>query len=513
MKISRRDLDASFCTPRQSFDALVAHLGSDEVKLLTHDAVEHLIEQEGREIIRQLYQSHVDLRSLEEKERKAPIGADGIERMHRRDTSRELATVFGPVEIQRISFTAKEASGGLRPLDAELNLPDGHYSFGLQYRVADLAMDLSFETAQEKLTATTGIVLPKRQMEELALEAVSDFDAFYDQRQNRMLNRDEPAERVKLQVLTNDGKGIVMRPDSLREDTRKKAEKEKRKMATRLSPGEKANRKRMAEVASVYELEPQARTPADILPLPGEGPRKESHAARPRPENKRVWASVEKSLKEIVRETFDEALARDPLLERTWVYLVDGNKEQVEAARQMAKWIGITLVIVIDFIHVLEYLWKAAWCFFEKGNPLVERWVLDHARAVLEGRASQVAAGIRRSATQRELKGSQRDAADSCADYLLNNKDMLQYDRYLAAGMPIATGVIEGACRHLVNDRMGITGARWGLEGAEAILRLRALRISGDFKEYWAFHRHRELERNHLVYYAETELTPLRRAA
>ena len=90
---------------------------------------------------------------------------------------------------------------------------------------------------------------------------------------------------------------------------------------------------------------------------------------------------------------------------------------------------------------------------------------------------------------------------------------MLQYDEYLAAGYPIATGVIEGACRHLVNDRFGITGARWGLQGAEAILRLRALRSSGDFDEYWRFHRRRELERNHLVRYAPDELADLRAVA
>ncbi len=116
-------------------------------------------------------------------------------------------------------------------------------------------------------------------------------------------------------------------------------------------------------------------------------------------------------------------------------------------------------------------------------------------------------------ATLRGLTGSKRKAMDKCANYLLKHKEMMRYDRYLAAGMPIGTGVIEGACRHLINDRMDITGARWGLDGAEAVLKARALRICGDIDAYWVFHRRCELERNHLIRYAEGELPALRAAA
>ena len=119
---------------------------------------------------------------------------------------------------------------------------------------------------------------------------------------------------------------------------------------------------------------------------------------------------------------------------------------------------------------------------------------------------SHVAAGIRRSATLRDLKGQRRKAADKCADYLLKYRDMIIYHECLVAGFPIATGVIEGACRHLIKDRLDITGARWSLAGAEAILRLRSLRASGDFDAYWRFHQRRRLETNHLRHYAADEL-------
>jgi len=106
---------------------------------------------------------------------------------------------------------------------------------------------------------------------------------------------------------------------------------------------------------------------------------------------------------------------------------------------------------------------------------------------------------------------AERQAVDACADYLLNFAPYLDYDKALADGLPIATGVIEGTCRHLVEDRMNLTGARWSLTGAEAVLRLRALRASEDFDAYWQFHEQQEHERNHASHYANhrvPEVTP-----
>ncbi len=147
----------------------------------------------------------------------------------------------------------------------------------------------------------------------------------------------------------------------------------------------------------------------------------------------------------------------------------------------------------MDFVHVLEYLWKAAWCFFEKGDDKVESWVAERAVKILNGQCSQVAKGIRLSATRRKL--AKREAVDKCANYFVKNKRRLQYGEALSAGLPIASGVIEGACRHLINDRLDITGARWSLQGAEAILKLRSLKSSGDFEAYWGFHKRQSKQR------------------
>ena len=118
-----------------------------------------------------------------------------------------------------------------------------------------------------------------------------------------------------------------------------------------------------------------------------------------------------------------------------------------------------------------------------KATRTPRRWVAAQAVKILEGKAAQVAAGIRRRATTFGYSPAEREGADACADYLTAKKPYLDYATALAEGWPIATGVIEGACRHLVKDRMDITGARWGLDGAEAILKLRALIANGDYPE------------------------------
>ena len=223
----------------------------------------------------------------------------------------------------------------------------------------------------------------------------------------------------------------------------------------------------------------------------------ESETIRPKVKNKQVWASLRLSPAEVIEQLFAEAQRRDPLHERTWLVLVDGQEAQLaEVEKAIATHRADTRVIQ-DFIHTLEYLWKAAYCFHADGTEEAEAWVQAHALALLKGKVSDVAAGIRRSATRKDLSQEAREPVDKCADYLLKNKTRFEYAAALANGWPIATGIIEGACRHLVKDRMDLTGARWSLEGAEAVLRLRSLRASGDFEDYMVFHNNQERQRNY----------------
>ena len=154
-----------------------------------------------------------------------------------------------------------------------------------------------------------------------------------------------------------------------------------------------------------------------------------------------------------------------------------------EAARR-----GAAIHVIIDIIHVLEYLWGATWSFHEAGDPAAEDWAAAKALAVLAGDSDRAAQEITAEADAAGLEGSRRAGADACVRYLGNKREFLHYDQALEAGWPIATGVIEGACRHLIADRLSLSGSRWGLDGAEAILTLRAVISNGDFEEYWRFH-------------------------
>ena len=474
------------------FEGLLAQLKSEEFDAKEQDELEEFLVREGRELERLLLQGHLDQRAAKEP-RHPVLGSDDVERTHLRDSQRPLETTLGTVVVSRLQLGAR-GKESLHPLDAELNLPATRHSFCLQKQLAEEVAKSSFEETLQAVRKTTAAKLSKRQVEVLAESAAQDFDAFYAQ------YAVEPISAHFLLVLSFDGKGVVVRRKDLRPATRKAAESSNHKLEKRLSRGEKKNRKRMCEVAAVYDLEPAPRTVEDVID--DLRPVRLVKPPRPKPKNKRVWASVRLDLSEIVKQGFDEAERRDPAHQRRWVVLVDGNPEQIACIRREAEQRRIEVTLVLDFIHVAEYLWKAAYCFFPRETKEAEAWVSERLANVLRGKSSEVAGGIRRSATLRGLSKAARKAADKCAKYLVKNRKLLRYDEALAAGLPIATGVIEGACRHLVKDRMDITGARWSLAGADAVLRLRALRSSHDFDEYWSFHSAQEHQRNHLSRYA-----------
>ncbi len=153
------------------------------------------------------------------------------------------------------------------------------------------------------------------------------------------------------------------------------------------------------------------RRPEDIIGDQRDPPK------RPAICDKRVWASVRQDAKTIIASAFAEAFGRDPQQEQNWVVLVDGEPHQLKTIKTMAQKQGVEVTIVLDFIHVLEYLWKAAYCFCPSGSETAEVWVRSRALRILQGQASDVAAGIRRSATLQQLSPKARENADRTADY------------------------------------------------------------------------------------------------
>jgi hypothetical protein len=486
----------SFACTRERFEALLGWAASEEAGALEHSEFEERLATDGREVLRCLFQDSLDLRAVREPRLGLVVGSDGVRRPNvERRHERPLTTVVGEVRVSRIAYRAR-GQENLYLADGALNLPEEKPSHGIRRLAAIESPRGSFEEVQEAIVRQTGQRLGKRQLRELVVRAAQDFESFYEQRQ-----RVAP-EKKDVLVLSCDAKGVVMRPEALREQTKKQAQDAKQKLQTRLSKGEKRGRKRMAEVCAVYEVTPVARAAADILPATDE----QRAAARQGPEAKNKWlsASVTDDAATVITQMFQEAGRRDPEHKRSWVALVDGNNHQIDRIKKEARKGKLKVAILVDCVHVMEYLWDAAWCFFTEGDPAAERWVQEKARAVLDGQASTVAAAIRRKATRLGLEQTKRTNADACADYLLAKRAYLDYPTALTNGWPIATGVIEGACRHLVKDRMDITGARWGLESAEAVLKLRALRSNGDFEAYWRYHRKQERRRVHESRYAHS---------
>ena len=496
------EIENPFAAASSAFEELVQELSGVQTQKKTHSELETLINVRGIEIMRLLLQGHLEVRAKETVS--TPVrNKQGLVLPYKRERGRALESVFGTVWVNRTGYEAKGESM-LYPLDGDLNLPKERYSFGVRKRVVTEALKNSFDEAVVAVSTTTGAHVPKRQAEELVNRAAIDFDKFYDQ--DSVVP--EPVKSGELLVLSVDGKGVVMRESDLRHSTQKAAQKRKQKLESKLSQGEKKGSKRMATVAAVYTVERFERTPEQVysnimqrLRIVG--------LKRPRPEQKRVWASLQKEPKQVIGEVFDEALGRDSSQQKQWIALVDGNKTQLDLLEEYAQKHSLQLTIILDLMHVLSYLWKAAHAFFPSGSKESEEWVAQRFLKLLYGQASSVAGGIRRSATIRGLSDSQRKPVDKCANYLLKYKAFLHYDKYLAQGLPICSGVIEGTCRHLINDRMDRTGARWGLKGAEAVLKLRSLYASGDLEDYWIFHERQEQLRNHTSRYADKKLPQL----
>ena len=439
----------AFVASEKVFADLMEDLRGSPAAGLTHDRLEELIDTRGKDVLRQLFQDHLDLRAVrEERDLTAslargerPEGRTRLERGHHRD----LATVVGTVTVRRCALRAR-GQANIYPADAALSLPTGRHSHGIRRLDVLEAVHSSYDTTLEAIGRRCGPVVGKRQAETLVQAAAADIDAFYRHQVPA------PATPEVLLVLQMDAKGVVMRPDALRPATRKAATRATPRFRTRLATGEKANRKRMATLASVYDAIPAPRRPHDVIAVPGG--RSDQRPIRPGPHAQAKWltGSIEADPQTVIAAAFDQAQARDPDHARCWVVLVDGARHQLDLINTEAARRNVRVHILLDLVHVLEYLWKAAWCFHPAGDPAAEDWVAGHALQILTGHAHQTADTIDTQAQTAGLTQNQHNNADETINYLRGKATYLRYDLALQHGWPIATGVIEGACRHLPVD-------------------------------------------------------------
>ncbi|HET7246175.1 MAG TPA: ISKra4 family transposase [Streptosporangiaceae bacterium] len=477
-------------------------------RLGTLEDMEVLAVEESRRIGRESLQLALDNQALGEVRLAGVTGSDGVRRTRLEDSGTSLLTVLGDVRVRRVAY--RSGGGGvpaLHPRDAVLNLPPGGFSWQVRKLAEMTCRPGTYDSAREIIRVATGAVIGKRQLQEMMQDCAADAEAFARDRPVPavpVLTGPDGQDRPAAGVASADGKGISMLPGALRAPAARKAARKGGTRARKLGSGEKSGNKRIAETGVVYDCLPpggEPRTAAEVMRRPPGQP-----ARHPRALNRWYTCDIVSSCADVIAGVFAEIDRRDPRHERQWIGLVDGDNHQIGAFLAEAGKRGMDMPLLIDFIHVIGYLWKAAWCFVPAGAiPAAEAQVTGWGEAILLGHSADVAADIgRRAAEDPPRPGSEhaKNISKTLA-YLENKEPYLDYPTALASGWPISTGIIEGACRHLIGDRMGVTGARWGLPGAQSVLWLRAIHASGDTGPYWDHHIAREHQRNHLSRYQD----------
>lgn len=377
-------------------------------------------------------------------------------------------SVFGKVVFRRHAFAAR-GQAMVCPLDAELSLPERCYSDLLREWSGFGSAAASFREVAASLERILGWPLSVQALETTAREDAVDVGAFYE--------RPVAAEAAVVEVATilvaqADGKGVpVVQPAPAERPARR-------------GKGAPPNRMREAVVTALYTIQPYQRSAEAVAASLLRDPDRPAAAHRPRPINKELRATLDGKAVALTRLAARACQRESPQI-RDRVALTDGApalQEQMRAALP-----GYPLVL--DIIHAVEYLWAAANALLGERHPERIAWVHGHLLALLQGRLTDVLAALETEAADRPLAAAQQRAVATTLRYYRANAASMRYDQYLAHGWPIGTGVVEGACGHLVKDRMEQAGMRWTKDGAHAILDLRAVRLTDDWDAYWAFHR------------------------
>jgi hypothetical protein len=356
---------------------------------------------------------------------------------------RRLVTVFGEFRIARWVYGTRPGQKiELAPTDQRLQLPENDLSYLLQEWDQLLGVEQAFGVVRDTQPEAEGTLL----------------------------------------VATEDNKGVPM----VRPATAVPAGCHRKK-------GEKANKKQMACIGCVYTVDPHVRTPEELVATlfrEPDRPRQRPPEAR----QKRYWTALTReedgrtvrAQAEVFQHLRDDlALRRRP--GQTVVHLSDGQ-HSLETDRRQYLPQDTNTVDVLDLMHVLPRLWEAAHLFHREGSDAASQFVRERLQRVLEGTPGRVIGGLRQMGTKHGLRGVQRQRLRRLCEFLESNLHRMRYDEYLRAGYPIATGVIEGACRHVIKDRMERAGMRWKVPGAQAMLQLRAIHANGDWR---AFQDHR----------------------
>jgi hypothetical protein len=399
-----------------------------------------------------------------------------LEHLH----TRRYVSIFGIFRLARTAYGSREGQAlEFVPLDNRWQLPASVFSYLLQDWDQALAVEQAFTQVNQTIARMLKLPQSVDSLEGMNQQMAQDVGWFRDTQ-----GTPPAAEEGQLVVVTADCKGIVMRGQAT--PTVCGGER---------PAGQRVNGKRMATVGAVYTVDPYVRTAAEVVAALFRDP---DYAPAPRPEpcHKRVWASLPQdgpaprsSIAVVSDWLWWEFAQRNPELQRPTVCLCDGQEALWQACGEAVP--DPERVDVLDLLHVTPRLWQAAKLLYgEKGLEVVP-CVRQRVTQVLEGKVDTVLRSLQRLGVERGLKGAKKQALARLCGYFRKNRQRMRYDVYLRAGYPIASGVIEGACRHLIKDRMERAGMHWTATGAQAMLDLRSVWIGG----YWEAFQEERIER------------------
>ena len=390
--------------------------------------------------------------------------------------ARPYVSIFGPIDIERFVYAEREGQKlEFAEVDARLALPQGKFSYLLQDWDQSFVMEQPFGKVSQAIEKILGLPQHVDSLERMNREMSQQVETFH------AMQEPPPAEEEgTFFVQTADGKGVPIRRPADASPIQDH----------RHQPGPKPGRKKMATVGAVYSIDPLVRTPEEVVESLFRDPAAERpKRKRPRPCHKRMRAMLNH-----VNGDGDEINGRAAVFGWIASEMGDRNGSAVKPVvcimdGEPALWEmrdvfqeNVAMVNVLDLLHVTPRLWDAAALFHAREGDAAEAFVRERVLRILRGEVKAVIRGLRRMSTTRGLIGKKRTGLAKICAYLEKNQHRMRYDEYLAKGYPIASGVIEGACRHIVKDRLERTGMSWVRQGAQAMLELRCLYLT----DQWA---------------------------
>lgn len=472
---------------RQEFEMLLTFVTGEAAQTATADQIERGLFKLLLALGTKLLALFFVVRS-EASSREAIQLSTGQSLPYHRDTKRDYFSIFGKLALWRPYFYQKGV-GSETPLDAALSLGADCYSDLLREVVEYQGVYNVYHKSSDILARLLGLRLSSGAIESTIADDAANVEAYYAQK-----SPPPPAEEAEILVIQADGKGVPM------------VLEEPPEPAVRLGKGQKRGRKKEAMVTTIYTIASQVRTPQSVVDSFFQhhptAPTPQETAKGCRPRHKHLWATLAGKDAALARLA-QQVAAREGEHIRHRVALCDGYEPLQSRLTQQFP----DFSLILDFIHADEYLWDVANSLLGENHPQRLTWMADHTLKILSSQTQQVIASFQRMAQDDQYTTVQRTQLTKTADYFQRNLPYMDYATCLQRGWPIASGVIEGACRHFVKDRCELSGMRWTQPGVENLLRLRAVAENGDWEAYHQFRKRQQ----HIRLYGQPcpEPTPL----